>query len=166
MMSTIAGTALSVAPQPRLCSNASLDVACGDVARAGAHLDAGAERIAWRLHSKVDASVDALEPVRILVMGNSVARWNKYHTSQTFRSVLQAAFPRVVFTTSTSAVEGGFGPEHQLSCGRGEWLSADIVLVHFAEIGDPSKPYCSLLAHTLAPSIHSLVPRRMTAPTR
>ena len=72
--------------------------------------------------------------VRIIALGNSVARWNKFGTSESFRQVLQASFPQLAFDVSTSAVEGGFAPSHQLYCGRSEWRDAHIALVHFAEL--------------------------------
>ena len=68
----------------------------------------------------------------------------------------------MTFELSTANVEGGFGPSHQLYCGRGEWRSADIVLVHFAEIasngnsgrmlieqlmGLPHKPLVVMIKH-------------------
>ena len=111
----------------------------------------GLDEFARRLHRRRRAS-NSTEPVRILVMGNSVARWNKYHTSQTFRRALQAAFPTLHFTTSTGSVEGGFGPSHQLYCGRTSWKSAEIVMVHFAELANTAlcgpllrlpQPHCS-----------------------
>ena len=85
------------------------------------------------------------EPINILVMGNSVARWNKFHTSTVFRKVLESGFPALRFTTSTGSVEGGFGPSHQLYCGRGEWRHAEIILVHFAELADASNTGGALL---------------------
>ena len=77
--------------------------------------------------------------VRIMVLGNSVARWHKFRTSVTFRREMQAAFPDLTFETVTGAVEGGFSPSHQLYCGRAQWKTADIVLVHFAELASGAR---------------------------
>ena len=41
------------------------------------------------------------EPIRILVLGSAVARWNHYHTSASFRRALQSAFPTVATVGAT-----------------------------------------------------------------
>lgn len=103
---------------------------------AGAGLEEFAARLQRLAHGGgTDVASKARQRViRILVMGNSVARWNKFLASHVFRRVLHGAFPTITFEVNTGSVEGGFGPSHQLYCGRGEWKDADVFLVHFAEL--------------------------------
>lgn len=147
-------------------SCANVTTSCGGVVP-GRGLDEFARRLARRRRA------DEPPPphLRILVLGNSVARWNKYHTSSSFRHALQAAFPGVGFTTNIGSVEGGFGPSHQLYCGRGEWKSADIILVHFAELAStaggsklleqvlnlPHAPFVVVVKHCSLPQLEMLV---------
>ena len=74
--------------------------------------------------------------VKILVIGNSVARWNNLLTSRTFRDVLQRCQPAVRFQliSDSRTVEGGFDSTHMLHCGKEAWDEADIILVHMAEL--------------------------------
>ena len=102
---------------------------------AGSGLEEFAAKLRRLAHASGAASSGSTaRRIKILVMGNSVARWNKFLASHVFRRMLHAAFPTINFEVNTGSVEGGFGPSHQLYCGRGEWKDTAVVLVHFAEL--------------------------------
>lgn len=154
------------------CENTTSTAACGfAAARFSSYAGSDIEDFAWRLHHFAHNGASRREPVRILVLGNSVARWNKFLASHTFRRVLHGAFPSLTFEVSTGSVEGGFGPSHQLYCGRNEWKDAAIILVHFAElasgrhghdllqqlIGLPHRPLVVVIKHCSLPQLETLV---------
>ena len=115
-----------------MSATVSIRSACANVgSHYRQHAGAGLEEFAARLRRFAHGK--SRRAIKILVMGNSVARWNKFLASQVFRRVLHGAFPSLNFEVHTGNVEGGFGPSHQLYCGRGEWKDASIILVHFAK---------------------------------
>ena len=182
LFATVLATAAS-APPAAMCKNVSAAMCKNDAAHSvPAFAGSGLFDFASRLHQaaragaahRTAAAVGRGTKIKILVLGNSVARWNKFMTSHVFRRALHGAFPTLTFELSTGAVEGGFGPSHMLYCGRAEWKDATIVLVHFAELsggpegstdghdlleqllGLPQRPLVLVIKHCSLPQLEIL----------
>ena len=91
---------------------------------------------------------------RMVVVGNSVARWHKYLAARIVLNMLGRRFSRVDFVrvsgpSSNALTLGGYGPLHQLHCGSWRTLAeADIVLIQYSAIAadhDVAKPLISQL---------------------
>lgn len=79
------------------------------------------------------------ESVKLLTLGNSVARRHKYATTRSLMDTLEKMFPRVHWEYETGKVEGGFEPAHMYNAIQArpwEYSKYDIFMVQYLGFAD------------------------------